>query len=128
MTGDVAVVAYLPGEIAHRLARIAHRLTPASPARRPHFTVLPGRPLQLRDAAMLERLRAVCSQRTPPLRLRLGEVRTFLPVSPVIYLDVIAADEELSRLRGMLLAVLPSRSAERFAYHPHLTLAYDLPA
>ncbi len=126
MIGEVAVVAYLPGELAARLARIAHRLAPASPARRPHITVLPARLVPLADAALLELLRTAAPAGMP-LRLRLGEVCTFLPVSPVIYLDVIALDAGLEQLRRRLLSVLPDSIPGRFPFHPHLTLAYDLP-
>ncbi len=127
MIGEVALVAYLPGELAGRLARIAHRLASDSPERRPHITVLPSRNVPLPDAALLEVLRRFAPAALP-LRLRLGEIRTFLPVSPVIYLDVMTTDAVLDRLRHNLLQALPDSIPERFPYHPHLTLAYDLPA
>lgn len=124
MVEDVAIVGYLPGESGRYIADLVRRHAPGVPARRPHITFMPGRPPVLPDAELLLRLR----RRAPdflPLTLELGEVRNFLPLSPVLYLDVVAGLAGLDQFRRTLLEATENPHPERFPFHPHLTLVYD---
>lgn len=75
--------------------------------------------------AVLTHLAAV-AQRTAPFRLVLRGSGTFRPVSPVVFVTVaegISACERLERdVRSGVLAV-----ETRFPYHPHVTVAHDVP-
>ncbi len=124
MVEDVAIVGYLPGEAGRYIADLVRAHVPAVPVRRPHITFMPGRPPALPDAELLRRLRQR-AQNFLPLELTLGEVRNFLPLSPVLYLDVVAGMAGLDQLRRVLLEATENSHPERFPFHPHLTLAYD---
>jgi 2'-5' RNA ligase len=127
MTGDVAVVSYLNNAMGEYLASLMRGLAPASPLRRPHITLFPHRALAHDDGEIVQRLRRAAPA-FRPVRVRLGEVATFLPVSTVVYLKVETGVSELERMHDVLIDTYGARElAERFAYQPHLTLAYDLP-
>lgn len=92
-----------------------------------HVTILA--PIEADDAVMdavMEHLRGV-AERTQPFRMVLRGTGTFRPVSPVVF---IAVAEGISACEQLELAV---RSGDlgvesRFPYHPHVTLAHDVPA
>jgi 2'-5' RNA ligase len=91
-----------------------------------HVTLLP--PTQVRAAAMpeVERHLLGVAAEVEPFELRLRGTATFRPVSPVVFVQVvqgIAACEQIeSRVRsGPLCRELA------FNYHPHVTVAHDLP-
>jgi 2'-5' RNA ligase len=75
--------------------------------------------------AVIAHLAAVAA-RTAPFRLILRGSGTFRPVSPVVFVTVaegISACEQLERqVRSGDLAV-----ETRFPYHPHVTIAHDVP-
>ncbi|GHG48993.1 phosphoesterase [Sinomonas cellulolyticus] len=63
---------------------------------------------------------------TAPFRVSLRGTGTFRPVSPVVFVNVAEGFDECVRLhrrlqRGPLERALP------FPYHPHVTVAHDLP-
>lgn len=92
-----------------------------------HITLVP--PAEVPDAAMTgieAHLREAAAQQ-PPFRVRLRGTGTFRPVSPVVFIGVvegIAGCEMLASAtrRGPLAVVA------RFPYHPHVTVAHDVPA
>ncbi|MCH8612248.1 2'-5' RNA ligase family protein [Arsenicicoccus dermatophilus] len=91
-----------------------------------HVTVLP--PTQISDQVMDEvhgHLRQAAA-RVEPFRLDLRGTGTFLPVSPVVFVQVargVPACEQLERevRRGLLERPLS------FTYHPHVTVAHNIP-
>jgi len=90
----------------------------------PHVTVLPPRPLSLTRRQVLEAVKRV-AERTPPFHLRLGKVKTFRPVTPVVFVGFRRGADDLERLHRRLSRA-PLRGPESFPYVPHLTLAQDL--
>jgi 2'-5' RNA ligase len=91
-----------------------------------HITLLPPTPVADADlAAIEEHLRAVAAA-ARPYTVRLRGTATFRPVSPVVFValaDGIGACEEVERrVRSGPLA----RELD-FPYHPHVTVAHDLP-
>jgi 2'-5' RNA ligase len=91
-----------------------------------HITLLP--PTRVADAGLgeiEEHLRAV-AESAQPYTVRLRGTATFRPVSPVVFValaDGIGACEEVERkVRAGPLA----RTLD-FPYHPHVTVAHDLP-
>lgn len=125
--GDVAVIAYLPGELARFLRSLTERLAPASPHPRPHLTVLPPRPAPSLDTML--NLLHVTAREEAPFHIRMGGLATFLPISEVLYLELVHGQRDAHRLYQRLLQVFPTDAPrERFQFHPHVTLAYGLPA
>jgi 2'-5' RNA ligase len=124
--GDVAVIAYLPGELARFLRGLTERLAPGSPHPRPHLTVLPPRPAPSLEAML--NLLHVTAREEPPFLIRMGGLATFLPISEVLFLELESGQEDALHLYQRLQQVFPSDAPrERFRFHPHITLAYGLP-
>jgi 2'-5' RNA ligase len=91
-----------------------------------HITLLPPTPVDDGRLAEIQgHLRAV-AESAQPYTVRLRGTATFRPVSPVVFValaDGIGACEEVERkVRSGPLA----RELE-FPYHPHVTVAHDLP-
>jgi 2'-5' RNA ligase/GNAT superfamily N-acetyltransferase len=89
----------------------------------PHITLVP--PVNVRAeevGAALARLRTAAASQPGLLRLTLGPPGTFLPVNPVLYLEV---GGDLDRLRALRDAVFdaPLRRPLSWPWVPHLTLA-----
>lgn len=125
--GDVAVVAYLPGDLASYLRALTQRLAPLSPHPSPHLTLLPPRPTESMEA-MIEQLRRTAREE-PPFAIRLGELATFLPISEVMYLELLHGNDEARKLHRHLSQIFPPDSTrESFQFHPHITVAYGLAA
>jgi 2'-5' RNA ligase len=97
----------------------AHRIVP-------HVTLLPPTEVPSEDLGDIEEHLRVIAMQEEPFDIRLRGSATFLPVSPVVFVPLvqgIAGCERLeSRIRGGPLA-----REIRFPYHPHVTVAHDLP-
>src|SRR6266403_4597112 len=123
-----ALVSYLPGPLAAFLDEVRHDFAPESRAKA-HVTVLPPRPLRPsataadKEAAwqeLRELLRGV-----QPFKVELGEIEVF-PESQAIYVSIRSGQEELERLHDRL-NVGRLAFQEPYRYHPHVTVAQDLP-
>ena len=76
-------------------------------------------------AAAEQHVRAVAS-RARPFRVGLRGTGSFRPVSEVVYVNVAEGFEECVRLHRQLQQG-PLERALQFPYHPHVTVAHDLP-
>ena len=87
----------------------------------PHCTLVPpvnvGRD-RLEDALVV--LRAAASA-TPPITVTLGPVATFLPVNPVLYLEMGGEVEAVRALRDRVFAEPLARTLT-WPFHPHVTV------
>ncbi len=123
LTGFHAVVAYLPPPLGDFLDRMRGDLVPGCRLRS-HVTVLPPRKLAASDARLVdefaERLSGV-----QPFELRLANVELF-ESTRVAYLSIGEGGSELERLHQLL-----NRGAfafnEFFPFHPHVTIAQEIP-
>lgn len=92
----------------------------------PHVTLLP--PTQLTEAALLaaeDHLREVArDERSFELHLR--GTGTFRPVSPVTFVQVTAGISDCERLEARVRSGPLDRTL-KFHYHPHVTVAQDVP-
>jgi 2'-5' RNA ligase len=91
-----------------------------------HITLLPPTVVRDRDLADIEAHLADAAASTPQFEIRLRGTGTFRPVSPVVFVALaagIAGCEQLARRvrDGSLEQELD------FPYHPHVTVAHDLP-
>lgn len=118
------VVLPVPEDLARRANRARRLYDPNFRFIGPHVTVLPPRRLALSREAVVEAVRSVASK-TIPFRIRLGAVRTFRPVMPVVFVGLRRGAGELRRLHRRL-ARTALAGAETFPYVPHLTLGQRL--
>jgi 2'-5' RNA ligase len=119
-----ALISYFSGPLAEYLTRLRRELVSDCEARA-HLTVLPPRPMEgsVEDAAR-GLVRGL--QDFQPILVMLGDVEMF-PESRVIYVSVTAGHTELERLHDAL-NIGGLAFEEPFPYHPHVTLAQDLPS
>lgn len=119
----VAYVRHPVGEFIEKLRRELHPDLPHLPA---HITILPPRVLtnagQERnpEAIALETITQLCRE-VDPFEIVLGEVETFVPVTPTVFIRVAHGAYRLRELherlnRGILIC------EEQWPYMPHLTV------
>lgn len=115
-----ALVAYIrqpAGEFVEDLRRELHPVTAHMAA---HLTILPPRPLCGTEAEALDFLEEACS-RVVPFEVELGDVGTFLPVTPTVFIEVKQSETRMRDLHDQLSANC-LRAAEEWPYVPHLTI------
>lgn len=122
----VGVAIEIPQPFGAELDAARGRFDPADGDMPAHVTILA--PIDIDDdvmVAVLAHLEGVAA-RTEPFTMSLRGSGTFRPVSPVVFVSVVdgaAACEQLERdVRCGVLAV-----DTRFPYHPHVTVAHDVP-
>jgi len=118
-----ALVIYIPDPLGRFLDDLRRELVPGcSP--HAHVSVLPPRPLAVHWQAASEQVKAFAAGQSPFL-VELGEIRIF-PVTNVIYLEVGSGTKELSSMHDALNGEALVFE-EPFVYHPHVTLAQEIP-
>ena len=118
-----ALVSYLPDPPAAFLNRVRVDLVPGCHAKS-HVTVLPPRSLRCSFEDAWRDIKRELED-LEPFRIELGEVEVFRQTD-VIYLTLRQGRRELDQMHTAL-----NRGClgfqEQFEYHPHVTLAQDLP-
>lgn len=115
-----ALVAYVSNPVAEFTQRLRRELHPGLPYLAAHMTILPPRHLQGTEFGALEMLEDVCGQ-VAPFEVTLGEVETFVPVTPTVFIRVAHGAYRMRELHDRL-------NTEAFAFHeewpymPHLTI------
>ena len=105
------------GEFVESLRRELHPTMPHMPA---HLTILPPRDLQGSEARALEFLEEECS-RVIPFDVELGDVETFLPATPTVFIQVARFGYRMRELHDQL-GLKGLCCAESWPYIPHLTI------
>lgn len=118
-----ALVTYIPAPLGEFLDKLRRELVPHDDPRA-HVSLLPPRPLTGEWRQAWAEVRNTLSNRAP-FDVELTGIRTF-PVTDVIYLEVGAGAAELCHIHDAMNANSLA-FVEPFAYHPHVTLAQDLP-
>jgi 2'-5' RNA ligase len=113
----VAYVKSLAGEFVEKLRQELHPDLPHLPV---HLTILPPRHLQGSELSALEMLEEICS-RSEPFEVMLGDVETFVPVTPTVFIRVEHASERMHELHKRLNTQI-LRAEEEWPYMPHLTI------
>ncbi len=85
-----------------------------------HLTILPPRELVGTEAAALEFLEEACS-RVVPFSVELGDVETFLPTTPTVFIQVKRAAYRIRELHDQLCGK-GLHCDESWPYIPHLTI------
>lgn len=97
----------------------AHRIVP-------HITLLP--PTEVRGERLQEiddHLRKVAADEEP-FEIQLRGSATFLPVSPVVFVPLVLGIADCERIEAKVRSG-PLQRELKFPYHPHVTVAHDLP-
>jgi len=115
-----SLVAYVKSPVGQFVESLRRQLQPDLPYLAAHVTVLPPRVLQGEELAATDLLEEVCS-RVDPFEIALGDVETFCPATPTVFIRIARAGYRLRELHDRLnTGVLAA--AEQFPYMPHLTI------
>jgi len=96
-----ALVAYVRNSVGEFVENLRRELHPTMPHMPAHLTVLPPRELMGTERAALEFLEEVCS-RVVPFDVELGDVESFLPTTPTVFIQVKRAAYRMRELHDQL--------------------------
>ena len=82
-----ALVAYLKNPAGEFVENLRRELHPDLPHLAAHLSILPPRCLQDTESAALQVLERICGAEEP-FEVALGDVETFIPVTPTVYIRV----------------------------------------
>jgi len=92
----------------------------------PHVTLLPPTALHDGDVDAVEEHLRVVAAAEQPFCLQLRGTGTFRPVSPVVFVSVVEGAADCERVQSAVRSGPLARELG-FPYHPHVTVAHDLP-
>jgi len=118
-----ALVFYIPGPLGRYLDDLRRELIPNYNPHA-HVSVLPPRTLEVDWQEASEQVRQLTETRAP-FEVELTEVQVF-PATEVVYLGVGGGAAELSNLHHAMNSG-PLKFNEPYSYHPHITLAQEIP-
>jgi hypothetical protein len=116
-----ALVAYLKNPAGAFVENLRRELHPDLPHLAAHLSILPPRPLQGTENSALQILEGICGDEEP-FEVSLGDVETFIPVTPTVYIRVQGAAARMSALHSKLNTGALAFE-EEWPYIPHLTIA-----
>ncbi len=99
---------------------------PLAKAIPPHVTLLPPTVVDPGDLAQVDEHLAAVAARHAPFVVHLRGTGTFRPVSAVVFVQVAEGIAECEQLERAVRAG-PLDQELRFNYHPHVTVAHDVP-
>ena len=114
-----AVVAYLDGDLGEFASRFRSAISPEHTHLRPHITALSPRKVDVSDA---DAIKVFKKHKFQAIRIELGDVMTFRPLSPTIYLDLRKGQREIWELHNAL-GKPPLSGRPDWPFVPHITLA-----
>jgi 2'-5' RNA ligase len=118
-----ALVIYIPDPLGHFLDKLRRELVPhCNP--HAHVSVLPPRPLSVPWATASEQVRGL-AEAWAPFDIELTSIEVF-PATEVLYIEVGRGEGELRRLHSAMNSGALAWN-EPFSYHPHSTLAQEVP-
>ena len=120
LTPRYALVAYLRNPVGEFVERLRRQLHPELPHLAAHLTVLPPRLLQGTERSALDLLEETCSQ-VAPFTVTLGEVETFIPRTPTVFIRVGDGSYRMRELHEQLNTKALA-AQEEWPYMPHLTI------
>ncbi|NJC69436.1 2'-5' RNA ligase family protein [Planosporangium thailandense] len=93
-----------------------------------HVTLLGPTEIDADDLGVVERRLAEIAAAHPPFMLYLRGTGTFRPVTEVVFVAVAAGISECEQLNAAIQDIGVIERASRFPYHPHVTVAQDVPS
>jgi 2'-5' RNA ligase len=118
-----ALVIYIPDPLGSFLDDLRRQLVPGCNPHA-HISVLPPRPLAVDWRVAGEQVRA-CAANWAQFDVGLERLRIF-PVTNVIYLELGQGADQMFRIHDAMNSP-PLDFDEPFEYHPHITLAQEIP-
>lgn len=115
-----AIVAYLKDPVAEFVEQLRRDLHPAQAHLPAHVSILPPRLLGGSETDALELAEQICSA-AQPFHAMLGDVETFFPITPTVFIRVAHAAYRMRELHDRMNSG-PFRAEEQWPYMPHLTL------
>jgi 2'-5' RNA ligase len=116
-----ALVGYVRNPVGEFVEKLRRELHPELPHLAAHLTILPPRLLQGSENSAIHALEGSCRE-VEPFEVGLGEVETFIPVTPTVFIRVAHAAVRMQELHDQL-----NRDGvcctEQLPYVPHLTIA-----
>ena len=116
-----ALVSYVTNPAGQFIQQLRRDLHPELPHFAAHLTLLPPRFLLGSEASALETLEEVCG-RVDPFEVSLGEIETFIPITPTVFVRVAHAAYKMRELHDRL-NIKALLCEEQWPYMPHLTIA-----
>jgi 2'-5' RNA ligase len=92
-----------------------------------HITLLPPTPVQADDLDLVEEHLRKVAEGERSFEIHLRGTGTFHPVSPVVFVSVAMGISDCERVEEGVRSGPLAREL-LFPYHPHVTVAHDLPA
>jgi 2'-5' RNA ligase len=118
-----ALVIYIPDPLGRFLDDLRTALVPGCNPHA-HVSVLPPRPLAVDWQVASEQVKE-CAGNWAPFEIALERIRIF-PVTNVIYLELGKGADDMFRIHAAMNSGALEFD-EPFAYHPHITLAQEIP-
>jgi 2'-5' RNA ligase len=121
------LVSYVTSPVGQFVETLRRELRPSSPRAVAHLTILPPRTIQGREDEALASLQTIAAGYSA-FEVMLGEVGSFLPGTPTVFVGVgQGADNMVALHRSLNAGLLLSK--ETWPYVPHLTIVrMDTPA
>ena len=119
-----ALVIYIPDPLGKFLDDLRRELVPGCNPHA-HVSVLPPRPLSGDWQAAREQVRSL-AESWHPFDITLADIQVF-PVTNVVYLELGKGAAEMHGLHAVMNTDA-LRFDEPFEYHPHITLAQEIPS
>src|SRR3954466_9681563 len=124
---SIGVAIGLPEPFNSELQRWRERLGDPNAARiPPHVTLLPPTDVPSGSLPSIEEHLRHVAMDEQDFDIRLRGSATFRPVSPVVFVPLVQGISECERLESQVRSG-PLARETRFPYHPHVTVAHDLP-
>ncbi len=116
-----AAVAYVRSPVGIFVEELRRELHPAHTHADAHLTILPPRPLHGTEQQAIDLLTQI-SQAASPFDVTLGDVETFIPLTPTVFLRVARGAYRMRELHDKLNREVLAFE-EPYPYMPHLTIA-----
>lgn len=127
-TQTIGVSLAIPGPWAAQLKQARHQ---AGDVRAdtvpPHVTLLPPTEVRPADRDALEAHLEKVAREVDPFRITLRGTGTFRPTSDVVFVAIAEGVSNCEQVESLIRSG-PVVRALQFPYHPHVTIAHDVPA
>ena len=127
-TRTIGVAVAIPepygGELQRVRVRYGDELAGSIPT---HITLLPPTEVDAGDLDSIEKHLRTVAESEQSFEIRLRGTGTFRPVSPVVFVSVVMGIGDCERVEARVRSGPLARDLA-FPYHPHVTVAHDLPA